>query len=64
MIKQPYFPAILIAGLLAGMMGTLILTQHLAQKDLYFVNKIFLGLDYRDFHIASALIQDGQSPYP
>ena len=51
--RQYDFPAKLIACLMTLMMGALILTQHLVQQDIYFVNKFFLGMDYQDFTLAA-----------
>ena len=43
-------------------MGALFLTQHLVQRDVYFVNKFFLGMDYRDFYLGGALLI-GNTPH-
>jgi hypothetical protein len=54
---------LLVAAVMLLCMGGILLAQLLAQKDLYFINKIYLGLDYNDIYSASACIASGSSPY-
>ena len=61
--QHVYFPAKMIAGLMMLMMGLLLLSEHLVQRDVTLVNKFFLGMDYQDFYIGGALLESGQSPY-
>jgi len=49
--------------LVALLMGVVMLLQLLAQRDLYFVNKFSLGLDYLEFYRASQEVRAGRSPY-
>jgi hypothetical protein len=52
-----------VLALMSVLMGAVMLLQLLTQKDLYFINKFHLGLDYTEFYRASLEIRAGRSPY-
>jgi len=60
---RPYYPALIIAAILIFGFGLLNLLQIFFQKDLYYVDKLWLGADYSAFYCASKHILQGESPY-
>jgi len=61
--QSAVFPARLAAAWVALSAGLVHLVQLLRQRDLYFINKFILGLDYRDFYQASTAVARGDTPY-
>lgn len=61
--KNIFFPALVICLLVCLLMGFVLVLQTLCQKDLYFINKAFLGYDYYNFYQASICVENGLSPY-
>jgi hypothetical protein len=63
MSRDQNAPALAVLVLMAILMGAVMFLQMLAQKDLYFVNKHRLGMDYGEFYKASLQVRAGNSPY-
>jgi len=53
----------LIVLIIVSSLGVVHILQSLNQQELYFVNKVYLGLDYKDFYRASRFLMVGRSPY-
>lgn len=56
-------PQLLVIIIMLFGIGGILLFQILKQQDLYFLNKFYLGLDYKDFYNASLLVREGENPY-
>ncbi|MFC1805568.1 glycosyltransferase family 87 protein [Planctomycetota bacterium] len=60
---RPYFPAILIAAILAAQMGAVQVWRLASDTNLSYVTPYFFGLGYHDFYEASQTLLAGKSPY-
>jgi hypothetical protein len=63
MDKHQAVPLWFAAVTVCLLMGGVLVVQIFVQRDIYFVDRFYAGLDYNDFHRASVLLAQGRSPY-
>ncbi len=56
-------PQALVLTMMLVTMGIILLAQLVKQEDLYFINKVWFGVDYNEFYRATLALREGESPY-